>query len=242
RLGRIALCALHVRSRARGGTALALAGSRAGEGLSAGGDLLAGGSRSGPLRPRAPDRSSRRHGRRPERGVAGRPGASRRGDARAHGPRDRARDRRGRPRVRPRPGHGRDRALGRPGPALPPRRLRGLGGRADGWMSSTERAGAPLTDLVTDGEAVLRWAASYLERVRELPVLAQVKPGEIRSRLPAHPPEEPEPFSAVLSDFEEILLPGVTHWQHPRYFAYFANTATEPAILAELLAATLNSV
>jgi aromatic-L-amino-acid decarboxylase len=73
-------------------------------------------------------------------------------------------------------------------------------------------------------------------------VLAQVAPGEIRARLPAAAPEEPEPFSAVLRDLDEVLLPGLTHWQHPRYFAYFATSASEPAILAELLAATLNSV
>ena len=99
-----------------------------------------------------------------------------------------------------------------------------------------------MTDLRTDGAAALEWAARYLERVGELPVLAQVAPGEIRSRLPASPPDEPEPFSAVLRDLDEVLLPGVTHWQHPRYFAYFATSSSEPAILAELLAATLNSV
>ena len=93
-----------------------------------------------------------------------------------------------------------------------------------------------------DGAAALEWAASYLERVRELPVLAQVEPGEIRSRLPASPPETAEPFSAVLRDLDEILLPGITHWQSPRFFAYFANTGSEPGILAELLAATLNQV
>jgi aromatic-L-amino-acid/L-tryptophan decarboxylase len=98
-----------------------------------------------------------------------------------------------------------------------------------------------LTDLRADGAAALEWAASYLERVQELPVLAQVEPGEIAARLPASPPEEPEPFSAVLRDLDELLLPGVTHWQHPRYFAYFATSSSEPAILAELLAATLNS-
>jgi aromatic-L-amino-acid/L-tryptophan decarboxylase len=73
-------------------------------------------------------------------------------------------------------------------------------------------------------------------------VLAQVQPGEIRSRLPPSAPEDPEPFTAVLRDLDEILLPGITHWQHPRFFAYFAVTSSEPAILAELLAATLNSV
>jgi len=97
-------------------------------------------------------------------------------------------------------------------------------------------------DLRGDGGAALEWAAGYLERVRELPVLAQIAPGEVRARLPASPPDDPEPFSAVLRDLDELLLPGVTHWQHPRYFAYFATSSSEPAILAELLAATLNSV
>jgi aromatic-L-amino-acid decarboxylase len=93
-----------------------------------------------------------------------------------------------------------------------------------------------------DGGAALEWVARYLERVGDLPVLAQVKPGEIRARLPAAPPEHPEPFAAVLRDLDGILLPGITHWQHPRFFAYFANTASEPAILAEMLAAALNPV
>jgi aromatic-L-amino-acid/L-tryptophan decarboxylase len=96
--------------------------------------------------------------------------------------------------------------------------------------------------LRDDGPAALEWAAGYLDRLRELPVLAQVEPGEIRERLPASPPEQPEPFGAVLADLEDKLLDGVTHWQSPRYFAYFANTATAPGILAELLAATLNQV
>ena len=91
-----------------------------------------------------------------------------------------------------------------------------------------------------DGREALEWAARYLERVGELPVLAQVEPGWVRSRLPASPPEQAEPFSAVLRDVEEILLPAMTHWQSPRYFGYFAISSSEPAILAELLAATLN--
>ena len=87
----------------------------------------------------------------------------------------------------------------------------------------------------------MEWVARYLERVEELPVLAQVEPGEVRSRLPASPPEEGEPFSAVLRDLDEVLLPGMTHWQHPSFFAYFSISAAEPGILAELLAAALNS-
>ena len=99
-----------------------------------------------------------------------------------------------------------------------------------------------MTDLRADGSAALEWASRYLERVGELPVLAQVKPGEIRAALPQSAPEHPEPFSAVLADLDRVLLPGVTHWQHPRYFAYFATSATEAGILAEMLAATLNSI
>jgi len=96
--------------------------------------------------------------------------------------------------------------------------------------------------FLEDGQAALEWAAAYLERVGELPVLSPVEPGQIRAALPASAPEEGEPFGAVLRDLEEILLPGVTHWQHPRNFGYFSVTASEPGILAELLAATLNSV
>jgi aromatic-L-amino-acid/L-tryptophan decarboxylase len=91
-----------------------------------------------------------------------------------------------------------------------------------------------------DGQATLEWVARYLEDRRELPVLARVAPGEIRARLPDRAPEQGEPFSAVLADLDSILLPGITHWNHPRFFAYFGITASEPGILAELLIAALN--
>ena len=93
-----------------------------------------------------------------------------------------------------------------------------------------------------DGAAAVDWVASYLQRVGELPVLAQVAPGELRAALPASPPEAAEPFAAVLRDLDQVLLPAATHWQSPRFFAYFANTGSEPGILAELLAAGLNQV
>jgi aromatic-L-amino-acid/L-tryptophan decarboxylase len=93
-----------------------------------------------------------------------------------------------------------------------------------------------------DGAAALEWAARYLEHVGDFPVLAQVEPGDIRARLPVSPPAEGEPFADVLRDLDDILLPGITHWQSPRFFAYFPVSAGEPGILAELLAATLNAV
>jgi aromatic-L-amino-acid/L-tryptophan decarboxylase len=99
-----------------------------------------------------------------------------------------------------------------------------------------------VTDFREDGAAALEWAARYLERVDELPVLAQVVPGELSAKLPESPPEHGESFADVLHDLDELLLPAVTHWQSPRFFGYFAVTSSEPAILAELLAATLNQV
>ena len=93
-----------------------------------------------------------------------------------------------------------------------------------------------------DGQAALEWAARYLDAVGDYPVLAQVEPGWLRERLPASPPEEGEPFANVLRDLDELLLPAMTHWQSPRFFAYFANTASEPGILAELLIAATNQI
>jgi aromatic-L-amino-acid decarboxylase len=97
-------------------------------------------------------------------------------------------------------------------------------------------------DFRRDGAAALEWSARYLERVGELPVLARVEPGELSARLPASPPEQAEPFADVLRDLDELIVPALTNWQHPRFFAWFATTASEPGILAELVAATLNQV
>ena len=93
-----------------------------------------------------------------------------------------------------------------------------------------------------DGDLALDWVASYLERVHEYPVLSQVRPGEIRAALPQAAPDEPEPFSSLLRDLDAILMPGLTHSQSPRWFAYFAITGSEPAILAELVIAGLNQL
>ena len=99
-----------------------------------------------------------------------------------------------------------------------------------------------MTDFREDGAAALEWTARYLERVGELPVLAQVKPGELSAQLPTAAPERAEPFADVLRDLDELLVPALTNWQSPRFFSYFAVTSSEPAILAELIAAALNQV
>ena len=93
-----------------------------------------------------------------------------------------------------------------------------------------------------DGYAAVDWVARYLDRVGGLPVLAQVAPGELSARLAESAPEQGEPFANVLRDLDELIVPALTNWQHPRFFAYFAVTASEPGILAELLAAALNPV
>src|SRR5262245_41728368 len=94
-----------------------------------------------------------------------------------------------------------------------------------------------------DGAAALEWIASYLDGVRERrPVLAAAEPGAVRAALPDHAPESGEPFAAVLRDLDEVLMPGLTHWQSPRYFAYFPSTGSPAGVLAELLAAGLNQV
>ncbi|HEX6443581.1 MAG TPA: pyridoxal-dependent decarboxylase [Streptosporangiales bacterium] len=89
------------------------------------------------------------------------------------------------------------------------------------------------------GHRVVDWIADYAERVHELPVRSQLAPGDVRAALPAHPPEQGETFDAVLADLDRVVLPGVTHWQHPSYFAYFPANASGPAILGDLLSSGL---
>ena len=89
------------------------------------------------------------------------------------------------------------------------------------------------------GHAAVDWIADYQQRVESLPVLSQVEPGFVRAELPADPPEHGEPFEAVFRDLDEVLLPGITHWQHPSFFAYFPANTSGPAILGDLLASGL---
>ncbi len=93
-----------------------------------------------------------------------------------------------------------------------------------------------------DGYAAVDWLAGYQERVGESPVLSPVKPGDVRAALPASAPEEGEPFASVLEDLDRVIFPGLTHWQSPRFFAYFSTTGSGPGVLAELLIAGLNNV
>jgi aromatic-L-amino-acid decarboxylase len=89
------------------------------------------------------------------------------------------------------------------------------------------------------GRAVVDWIADYQERVESMPVLSKAEPGEVRAALPASPPEHGESFEAILEDVDRIVMPGITHWQSPNFFAYFPANASGPAILGELLSAGL---
>lgn len=88
---------------------------------------------------------------------------------------------------------------------------------------------------------VADWAARYREQVDEYPVLARVEPGEVASRLSASPPEEGEPFRDILDDVDRIVLPGITHWNHPGFFAYFSSSSSAPGLLAEFVVAALGA-
>jgi len=89
------------------------------------------------------------------------------------------------------------------------------------------------------GKELVDWIADYQERIESFPVLSQVEPGAIRKRLPVSPPETGERFDAMMRDVEEIVLPGITHWQSPSFFAYFPSNSSGPSVLGELLSAGL---
>ncbi|MGH8583949.1 MAG: pyridoxal-dependent decarboxylase [Gammaproteobacteria bacterium] len=89
------------------------------------------------------------------------------------------------------------------------------------------------------GHAVIDWIADYYRHIEEYPVMSQLRPGELCKGLPAHPPARGEPFDRVLADLTRVILPGITHWQSPSFFAYFPANTSGPSILGELLAAGL---
>jgi aromatic-L-amino-acid decarboxylase len=89
------------------------------------------------------------------------------------------------------------------------------------------------------GKLLIDWIADYLDGVGDLPVSAAVQPGDVRSQLPEHPPAAPESFDAIVADLDRVVVPGLTHWQHPSFFAYFPGNSGYASILAELVSAGL---
>ncbi len=91
------------------------------------------------------------------------------------------------------------------------------------------------------GHQLIDWITDFFESVYEIPVLPDVQPGDIRKQLPGAPPESGEPWHHIFEDINRIIMPGMTHWNHPRFFAYFSITGSGPGVLGELLAAALNN-
>ena len=91
------------------------------------------------------------------------------------------------------------------------------------------------TDFPKWGKWAADWALKYHSGLRDKPVRSQARPGETLAALPLAPPEQPVPMDAIVADFERIVMPGITHWQHPRFFAYFPSNASPAAVLADQL-------
>ncbi len=85
------------------------------------------------------------------------------------------------------------------------------------------------------------WMADYFEQIGQYPVKPDVEPGDIKKQLPAGPPEQGEDFADIFADFQEIIFPGMTHWQHPQFFAYFPASRSAPSVLAEMLTAAMGA-
>lgn len=91
----------------------------------------------------------------------------------------------------------------------------------------------------TEGKKVIDWIADYYENIEKYPILSQVKPGEIRDSLPLSAPHKGEPFSRMMHDVDTVIMPGITHWQSPNFYAYFPSNTSFPSILGDLLSSGL---
>jgi len=106
-------------------------------------------------------------------------------------------------------------------------------------MSDTRNYHMSTADFRRHGYALIDWIANYLDTVEDKPVSSEVEPGAIRALIPDHAPEEPEEFADIMADLDRVVMPGVTHWQSPNWFAYFPANSSPPAVLGELAAAGL---
>src|SRR6478672_9654652 len=91
------------------------------------------------------------------------------------------------------------------------------------------------------GHELVDWVAEYLEHVEDLPVLAQIEPGDLKAQLPIAPPEQGEPMEQIIADVDRLIVPALTHWSHPSFFAYFATSTSGPGIFGELLSAAFDN-
>ncbi|MFN2576671.1 MAG: aspartate aminotransferase family protein [Pyrinomonadaceae bacterium] len=103
----------------------------------------------------------------------------------------------------------------------------------------------PLGDMSAEefrryGHQLIDWIANYFENIEDLPVLAQIEPGELKAQLPSSPPEQGESMQTILADVDRLIVPALTHWSHPSFFAYFATSTSAPGIFGELLSAAFD--
>jgi len=108
------------------------------------------------------------------------------------------------------------------------------------YIEKSDLGDMPSDEFRKYGHEIIDWIADYFKNIENNTVLPDIEPGIVKSKLPLDPPEKGESIDAVFSDFEKIILPGITHWNHPDFMAYFNSTSSGPGILAELLSAALN--
>lgn len=116
-------------------------------------------------------------------------------------------------------------------------------------MNNDESAPVPapeLGDMKSEdfrrfGHELIDWIANYFDHIEELPVLSEIQPGELKSQLPAVPPQQGERMEDILADVDRLILPALTHWSHPSFYAYFATSTSGPGILGELLTAAFDN-
>src|SRR3954467_12335816 len=98
----------------------------------------------------------------------------------------------------------------------------------------------PAEEFRLHGHELIDWIADYFERIEELPVLAQIEPGDLKAALPSNPPAQGESMDAILADVDRLIVPALTHWSHPSFFGYFATSTSAPGIFGELLSAAFD--
>jgi aromatic-L-amino-acid decarboxylase len=91
------------------------------------------------------------------------------------------------------------------------------------------------------GHELIDWIADYFDKIEELPVLASIEPGDLKAQLPGSPPQQGEPMEKIIADIDRLVVPALTHWCHPSFFAYFATSTSGPGILGELLTAAFDN-
>src|SRR6185295_13445412 len=91
------------------------------------------------------------------------------------------------------------------------------------------------------GHELIDWISDYFQRIEDLPVLSQINPGDLKAQLPTSAPQRGEPMSQIIADVDRLIVPALTHWSHPSFFAYFATSTSAPGIFGELLSAAFDN-